>query len=154
MNSAVELHLNAIVTRSRGITDILTFGRWRRTCTLDFQKKIVEEKTVRLTKSNVLTHPYQTFDAVDYSYECLSLHSRDGMDFEVDEYRVGLRYAANGKVFPLAAFWGTVETPYGLAAFIVSAFPASWSEQNFRHEAEARSLANLLCQKLQLELAI
>lgn len=154
MNSAVEFHPNSIVTRSRDLADILTFGRWRRTCTIDFAKRSVEEKTVRLAKTNVQTHHLRMFDAVDYSYECLALASRDGVDYELDEFRVGLRFASNGKVFPLAAFRGTVETPYGFGALVASLLPASWSQQNLSHEAEARSLANLLCQKLQLELAI
>ena len=154
MNSAVEFHPNSIVTKSRDIADFITFGRWNRTCTLDFPKGLIEEKTVRLTKTSVQTHRLRVFDAVDYSYECLVSVARDGVEREVDEFRIGLRFASNGKVFPLAAFRGTVETPYGLAALIASAFPSSWTKQNLSHEAEARSLANLLCQKLQLELAI
>ena len=154
MNSAIEFHPNSIVTQSRDIADFLTFGRWKRTCTLDFPKGALEEKTVRLTKTTVQLHRLRLFDAVDYSYECLGSDSRNGVDYEADEYRVGLRFASNGKVFPLAIFQGSVATPYGLTALITSAFPSAWPQQNLSHEAEARSLANLLCQKLQLKLAI
>ena len=154
MNSAVEFHSHSIVTRSRDIADFLTFGRWKRTCTIDFPKGVVEEKTVRIRKTTVQTYRLRVFDAVDYSYKCLASHAGNGVEYEVDEFHVGLRFTSNGKVFPLAVFRGTVETPCGLAALLTSVFPSSRPQQNLSHEAEARSLANLLCQKLQLKLAI
>ncbi|MBK1814802.1 hypothetical protein JIN84_04200 [Luteolibacter yonseiensis] len=152
MNPEIQLETQRIIIRTRSFLDIITFGNWRRILSLDFSLGSLEEKTIRISKISVRRYELQTFDAVEYSYQLLGSISQEGMDHEHEEFRVGLRSKSTGTVYPLAAFRGTASTPSGLGVWILSIFPASFRASDNRHEAEARSLANLLCDKLNLKL--
>lgn len=153
MNPAIQFQTQRIVIRTRSFLDFVTFGKWRKTITLDFSQGIIDEEVIRLSKTALRSHDLRTFDAVDYSYELLNFASQHGVDHEYEEFRVGMRFKSSGMVFPLASFRGSVSTPTGLGELLASVFPASWSAPDIRHEVEARSLANLLCDKLDLKLA-
>jgi hypothetical protein len=153
MNPAIQFQTQCIVIRTRSFLDFVTLGKWRRTVTLDFSQGIVEEEVIRFSKTTVRSHDLRTFDAVDYSYKLLNFASQHGVDHEHEEFSVGMRFKSTRTVFPLASFRGSVATPTGLADLLASVFPVSWNAPNIRHEVEARSLANLLCDKLNLKLA-
>lgn len=152
MNPAIQFQTQHIVITTRGFLDFLTFGRWRKVHSLDFSKGVLEEQTIRFSKTTILTHYLRAFDAIDYSYQLLNLSFQDGEEREHEEFRVGLRCRSTGAIVPLASFRGSVSTPTGLAALLSSAFPSRCAP-NIRHEVEARSLANQLCGKLGLKLA-
>jgi hypothetical protein len=153
MNPVIQFQTHRIIIRTRCYFDFLTCGKWRSIRTLDFSQGTIEEKTLRFAKITVQMFRLRAFDAVDYSYELLAAGGQNGVIHEFEEYRVGLRYKSTRAIFPLASFRGTVSTPTGLGALLASILPPSWSTPNIRHEVEARSLANLLCDKLDLDLA-
>jgi hypothetical protein len=149
MTSSVEYYPDTIVTKSRGILEYLTLGNWGRICTLDFQKGMLEETTIRFSRRTTQTYHFRAFDAVDFSYKLLASGRKNGVESDCEEFLVGLRFASTGKVFPLAVFPGVTTSMYGLGTL----FPTSWIVQDQSHEIGARSLANLLCQKMKLSLA-
>ncbi|CAN5679171.1 hypothetical protein BH11VER1_BH11VER1_16370 [soil metagenome] len=154
MNSVIEYYSNTIVTKSRGVLEYLTLGRWGRICTLDFSTGILEETTIRFTKVTMLQHRLRKFDAVDYSYQFLSEKGLHGVHNEIGVFRVGLRIAESQTIFPLAVFKGAFSSADGISGVVVSLFPDSCDGSDITHEVASRSLANMLCQKLHLKLAI
>jgi hypothetical protein len=146
MTSVIEYYPDIIVTKSRGLLEYLTFGNWGQICSLDLTRRILEVRTLRLLNSNTQLYSLHEFDAVDYSYECLGAHN----NVQADEFRVGLRFRNSFQVLPLAVFHGT-SGPVGFESLL----PESWIDGTRRtHEVESRSLANILCQKMSLELAM
>ena len=154
MTSAIVFRPETIVIKSRGVLEFLSFGRWQRICTVDLRRQAVEEATLRLTKTTTCTHSLRVFDAVDFSYVSLGSTTRDGVEYDADEYRVGLRFSSSGKVFPLAVFHGSTQTPVGMGEVVASIFPSLWNNAPVTHEVAARSFANRLCEILDLKLAI
>jgi hypothetical protein len=149
MTSAVEYYPDTIITKSRGILEYLSLGNWGRICALHFNQNVLEETTFRFIRRKTQKYHLHMFDAVDFSYKLLATASNYGVEQDSEEFRVGLRFSSTGKVFPLAIFRGTATSYSGLA----SLFPASWTSHDHSHELAARSLANILCQKMQLLLA-
>lgn len=149
MTSSVEYYPDAIVTKSRGILEYLTLGNWGRICTFHFKQCMLEETTIRFSRRTTQTYHFRMFDAVDFSYKLLVTARQNGTESDCEEFLVGLRLASTGKVFPLAVFSGVTTSQYGLGTLI----PESWISHDQSHEIGARSLANLLCQKMQLSLA-
>ncbi|QIF04981.1 hypothetical protein [Roseimicrobium sp. ORNL1] len=158
MTSVIEYYSDSIITKSRGFLEYATLGNWGQVCTLDLTRRTLEVRTRRLLDSNTRVHSLNEFDAVDYSYECLQSVTRESVEYDSDEFRVGLRFRSTGKVLPLAVFHGSTSTPVvnGLFdAFITSILPASWMEgTGGTQDVESRALANMLCHKLSLELAL
>lgn len=157
MTSVVKYYPNTIVTKSRGLLEYLTFGNWGRICTLDFSRGTLEEQIIRPLKTTVQSWKLDQFDAVDYSYRLLQSTRRKGMEHELDEFSVGLRFSTTGKVLPLAVFHGSTSTPApeGFDALLFAVFPALWAEgTGGTHDVQSRSFANMLCQKMHLKLAM
>jgi hypothetical protein len=154
MTSVVEYYPDAIVMKSRGVLEYLTFGNWGRICTIDLSRKVVEETRIRFRRNVTTTRPTHDFDAVDYSFKLVKRMVRKGVEYDVEEFRVGLRFAATTDILPLAVFRGTTDSPVGLGALIAKLLPDSWMSQDITHEIASRSLANMLCQKLNLKLAM
>jgi hypothetical protein len=158
MTSVIEYYPGIIVTKSRGFLEYLTFGNWGQICTLDLTRRTLEIRTLRLLNSNTQVYSLNEFDAVDYSYECLRSVTRNSEEHESDEFRVGLRFRSTKKVLALGVFHGSTSTPVvtGLFdAFVASILPPSWMEgTGGTQDVESRSLANMLCDKLSLELAM
>jgi hypothetical protein len=158
MTSVIEYYPDIIVTKSRGFLEYLTFGNWGQICSLDLTRRTLEVRKFRLLDTDTQIYNLNQFDAVDYSYECLRSVTRESVEYESDEFRVGLRFRSTGKVLPLAVFHGSTSTPVvtGLFdAFVTSLLPASWMEgTGGTQDVESRALANMLCHKLSLELAM
>lgn len=154
MTSSVEYYSDTIVIRSRGFLEYLTFGNWGRIYTLDFSRKTLEATTIRPFKSTVKVYELRSFDAVDYSYKLLGTACKNGVCYDHEEFRVGLRLATTGFLFPLAVFQGVLTTPYGFGAIVAHFLPESWLVQSVIYEVQARVLANTICDKLQLKLAM
>lgn len=155
MTTVIEYHSDCIITKSRGFFEYLTFGNWGEICILDLSKRTLEVTTVRLLKTDRQLFSLNAFDAVDYSYKSLGSVTRDGVEYESDEFRVGLRFRSSPQVLTLAIFHGSTSTPVGFGEFIASFLPSSWMEgTGGTQDVESRSLANMLCQKLSLGLAM
>ncbi len=154
MLASVEYYPEAIVILTRGLLDYLTLGRWHRVCTLDEKRRVLEERIVRPGKVTTREYPWRMFDTVDYSYKQLASRTSHGTEHELEEFSVGLRWAGKCEVLPLALFRKSTATPVGLGAIMASFFPASWTEVKIPHEVASRSLANMLCLKMGLKLAM
>ncbi|MEZ0277044.1 MAG: hypothetical protein ACAH88_19195 [Roseimicrobium sp.] len=155
MTSVIEYYSDTIITKSRGFLAYLTFGNWGRVCTLKLSQRTLEVRTLRPWNTTTELYGLSQFDAVDYSYRTLASATQNGVHYEHDEFTVGLRFSSTGKVLPVAVFHGGTSTPVGLGALIASLLPPSWQEgSGGTQDIESRSLANMLCQKMSLELAM
>lgn len=155
MRSTVEYLSDSIVIHTHGFLHYLTLGHWCRTCTLDLSQGTLEVTTSRLGKRTAQRHDLREFNAVDYSHKVLGTHRRHGIEYEREEFSVGLRFASRQEILTLGVFQGTIDSLYGASAFLDSLLPSSSDRPNdVRHEVEARSLANMLCEKLHLNLAM
>lgn len=150
MNPTVEYVTDSVVIKSRGLLEVLTLENWGSLCRIDLLQKTIELRTFRVGHVMSTTHHWREFDAVDYSMVVLSSTTWQGVESDFEEFRVGLRFCTDQSVFPLARFRGTVKTLAGLNALL----PASWNRSSITHEVAARSLANMLCQKMCLNLAL
>lgn len=154
MNPSVEYQNDAIVIKSRGLLELLTFGNWGHFCSISLLNKTVELQTRRMGQIMSTTHYWREFDAVEYSYVVLSSTTWQGVESDLEEFRVGLRFCTDKDILPIAKFRGTIKSLTGLNAFLDELLPASWNQSSVTHEMAARSLANMLCQKMDLELAL
>jgi hypothetical protein len=155
MTSVIEYYPDTIITKSRGFLEYATFGNWGRICTLDLSRRTLEVVHLRLFKTTTETYHLSQFDSVDYSYECKGAATHNGVQYDADEFTVGLRFRSTGKLLPLAVFHGCTTTPVGLGALVAAMLPASWTDDNdITHDLESRSLANMICQKTGLKLGM
>lgn len=154
MNPTVEYVTDSIVIKSRGLLEVLTLGNWGTLCRIDLLQKTIELRIFRVGHVMSTTHHWREFDAVDYSMVVLSSTTWQGVESDFEEFRVGLRFCTDQSIFPLARFRGTVKTLTGFNALLDELLPASWNRSSITHEVAARSLANMLCQKMCLNLAL
>ncbi len=143
MTSVVEYTPDSIIIRVRGFLDSLTRGRWGEINTIDFNRKVVEKVTIRLSKRTVVEYPLSMFKAVDFAHEPLGNH---------ETFTVGLRFKSKYETLLLASFQGI--SPSGQNPEWVQRLMPTLFGGFLAHEADARSLANLLCQKLGMKLAV
>ena len=150
----ISYYPDAIVTRSRGLLEFLSFGRWGTTTTLDFAKRTVTVESRWPWKASEHAHRFTDFHGVDYSYEEISSSYRNSVERETGKFRVGLCFGNNDEVLPVANFKGTSSTAHGLAEMISNWLPESWSDEGIRHEIASRTFANMLCEKMRLRIEI
>ena len=152
-NPQVSYFADAINIESRGFIDYISLGSYRNFCTIDFDKRSLKITKIRWARKHEETYDLRDFDAVDYSYKLLGSGSDNGVHQDLEEFSVGLRFKSKYKVLALASFRGTL-TSGGLVTLVMMLLPESWGQQHLSHELQARSLTNILCQKMNLKLAI